>query len=78
MSNDKYKGYFLQQRVLKNLETNTWEKMYVLTDENRLVGIFEDDTFANRYWVSKYLSSKRTEVRVNNTYDMEAQYEVRK
>jgi hypothetical protein len=76
MSNDRYSGYFLQLRVLRNLETNTWDTVYVLKDEHKLVGIFNDDTFANRYWVGKYLTSNRTEVKINDIYDMEAKYEV--
>ena len=74
MADNKYNGYFLQLRVLRNLETNTWDTVFVLRDDNKLVGIFDDDTFANRYW-NKYVASRRTEVKENNTYDMEAKYE---
>ncbi len=70
MSNDKFNGYHLKLSFLRNNNTGSFEPVYELYDSNKLVGVFEEEMFANRYWIRTYIPSRRTQVKINDTYDM--------
>jgi hypothetical protein len=44
---------------LKSRQTNQYETVYLLYDENTFLGVFTDSCFAERFWDKEYLPSKR-------------------
>lgn len=67
MCND-FEGFFLRAIVGKRKITGTYEKLYVLRDLSigqRIVGIFDEDYKATRYWDNEYIPSKRCKIQEN-------------
>jgi hypothetical protein len=59
---DDFQGYFRIGVQLKNKNTGRYDTVYILKDHNKIIGIFSDTIFADRFWKKKYIPSGRREV----------------
>ena len=55
-----WEGNFMIMKVLKNKKTGEYQNVQHVYDKGKLIGLFDKDNIAYRWWIKVYIPSKRT------------------